>query len=76
VIEVLVETRISIETIVNVLNYDCVDTVAHWQVEPDRFDLDVADTGDVTTLRDQLVGHLPRLHSSCRIKSFAARFDN
>ena len=53
-IELLIETRISPETIVDALNHDCIDTVAYWTVDPDKFDLDIADTDDVTTLRDQL----------------------
>ena len=53
-IELLIETRISPETIVDALNHDCIDTVAYWTVDPDQFDLDIADTDDVTTLRDEL----------------------
>jgi len=54
VIELIVETRISPETIVDALNHDCIDTVAYWKIDPDKFDLDVANTDDVTTLRDEL----------------------
>ncbi|SDD69202.1 hypothetical protein SAMN05192552_104010 [Natrinema hispanicum] len=54
VIELVVETRISPETIVDALNHDCIDTVAYWKIDPDKFDLDVANTDDVTALRDQL----------------------
>ncbi|WP_149782560.1 hypothetical protein [Natrinema hispanicum] len=53
-IELVVETRISPETIVDALNHDCIDTVAYWKIDPDKFDLDVANTDDVTALRDQL----------------------
>ena len=54
VIELIVETRISPETIVDALNHDCIDTVAYWKIDPEKFDLDVANTDDVTTLRDEL----------------------
>ena len=54
VIELLLETRISPETIVDALNHDCIDTVAYWKIDPEKFDLDVANTEDVTALRDQL----------------------
>jgi len=54
VIELIVETRISPKTIVDALNHDCIDTVAYWKIDPEKFDLDVANTEDVTALRDQL----------------------
>ncbi|MDS0477039.1 hypothetical protein [Natrinema sp. 1APR25-10V2] len=43
-IELLLETRIEPESVVKALDHDCIDSVTYWVVDPDAFDLEVAET--------------------------------